>query len=96
MHLNISLMKTSLSEVYKYITFRTFEVMDNKLNRIKEVLVRQGVSQKDLATQLDKNEHSVSNWCINKSQPHLKELYKIAELLKVEVCDLLVKTENRT
>jgi len=96
MHYNISLMKTSLSEVYKYITFRTFEVMDNKLNRIKEVLVRQGVSQKDLATQLDKNEHTVSNWCINKSQPHLKELYKIAELLKVEVCDLLVKTENRT
>ena len=96
MHFNISLMKISVSEVYKYITFRTFEVMDNKLNRIKEVLVRQGVSQKDLATQLDKNEHTVSNWCINKSQPHLKELYKIAELLKVEVCDLLVKTENRT
>ena len=96
MHFNISLMKTNLSEVYKYITFRTFEVMDNKLNRIKEVLVRQGMSQKDLATQLEKNEHTVSNWCINKSQPHLKELYKIAELLKVDVCDLLVKSENRT
>ena len=64
--------------------------MDKKLNRIKEVLVRQGVSQKDLAAKLEKNEHTISNWCINKSQPHLKELYKIAELLEVEVCDLLV------
>ena len=75
--------------MYKYITFYTFETMGTKLNRIKEVLVRKGVSQKDLATQLGKNEHTVSNWCINKSQPHLKELFKIAEVLKVNVCDLL-------
>ena len=87
-------MKTNISEVYKCFTFRTFEVMDNKLNRIKEVLVRQGVSQKDLAAQLEKNEHTISNWCINKSQPHLKELYKIAEILEVNVCDLLVNGKD--
>ncbi len=69
--------------------------MDNKLNRIKEVLVRQGVSQKDLAAQLEKNEHTISNWCINKSQPHLKELYRIAEILKVDVCDLLVSLKEK-
>ncbi|QMU66013.1 MAG: helix-turn-helix domain-containing protein [Flavobacteriaceae bacterium] len=68
--------------------------MNNKLNRIKEILVRQGVSQKDLAAHLEKNEHTVSNWCINKSQPHLKELYKIAEILKVNVCDLLVNNKD--
>jgi len=68
--------------------------MDNRLNRIKEVLVRRGVSQKDLAVQLEKNEHTVSNWCINKSQPHLKELYKIAEILEVNVCDLLINDKN--
>ncbi len=88
-------MKIDLSEVYKYITFRTFESMDKKLNRIKEVLVRQGISQKDLAAQLEKNEHTVSNWCINKSQPHLKELYKVAEILEVNVCDLLVDGRNQ-
>ncbi|TRX46332.1 helix-turn-helix transcriptional regulator [Fulvivirga sp. M361] len=64
--------------------------MDNKLNRLKEILVREGVSQKDLAVQLEKNEHTVSNWCINKSQPHLKELYKIAEILQVDICELLI------
>ncbi len=96
MHYSFSFMNSILSKVHKYITFSTFEAMDNKLNRIKEVLVRRGVSQKDLAAKLEKNEHTISNWCINKSQPHLKELYKIAELLEVEVCDLLVELKNRT
>ena len=68
--------------------------MSEKFNRIKEILVRQGVSQKDLALQLDKNEHTVSNWCINKSQPHLKDLFKIAEILEVDVCELLVSTKS--
>jgi len=68
--------------------------MYEKLNRLKEVLVREGVSQKDLAAQLGKNEHTVSNWCINKSQPHLKDLYAVANLLSVEVCELLVPKKN--
>ena len=68
--------------------------MYEKLNRLKEVLVREGVSQKDLAARLGKNEHTVSNWCINKSQPHLKDLYTVAELLGVEVCELLVPGRN--
>lgn len=68
--------------------------MNEKFNRIKEILIRQGVSQKDLALQLDKNEHTVSNWCINKSQPHLKDLFKIAEILEVDVCELLVSTKS--
>ncbi|XOV68690.1 MAG: helix-turn-helix transcriptional regulator [Fluviicola sp.] len=66
--------------------------MDKKLNRLKEILVREGVSQKDLAKKLDKNEHTISNWCINKSQPHLKDLYKIADILKVDICELLVRS----
>lgn len=65
-------------------------MMDKKLNRLKEILVREGVSQKGLAAELEKNVHTVSNWCINKSQPHLKDLYRIAEILDVDVCELLV------
>ena len=64
--------------------------MNERINKIKEVLVRKRVSQKDLAAQLEKNEHTVSNWCINKSQPHLRELKRIAEILDVDICDLLV------
>lgn len=76
--------------MYIYFTLCTFGVMDKKLNRLKEILVREEVSQKDLAAKLEKNVHTVSNWCINKSQPHLKDLYRIAEILDVEVCELLV------
>ncbi|MEL7146992.1 MAG: helix-turn-helix transcriptional regulator [Bacteroidota bacterium] len=65
--------------------------MGDRFNRIKEILVREGVSQKELASTMNKTEHTVSNWCINKSQPHLKELFKIAEILEVDVCELLAK-----
>lgn len=69
--------------------------MSERINKIKEVLVRKGVSQKELAAQLEKNEHTVSNWCINKSQPHLKDLYKIAIFLDVDICELLISNKNK-
>ncbi|NQY10285.1 MAG: helix-turn-helix transcriptional regulator [Flavobacteriales bacterium] len=68
--------------------------MDERINKIKEVLVSKGVSQKDLAEKLDKNVHTVSNWCVNKSQPHLKDLKQIALLLDVDISELLVKTKG--
>lgn len=68
--------------------------MEGKFNRIKEVLARQGVSQKDLAAHLDKSEHTISNWCINKTQPHLKELHKIANFLDVDVLELLISNKK--
>ena len=69
--------------------------MDERINKIKEVLVRKGINQKDLAEKLGKNEHTISNWCINKSQPHLKELQRIAEILDVDICDLLVSKKDK-
>lgn len=68
--------------------------MDERINKIKEVLVRKGISQKELAAHLEKNEHTISNWCINKSQPHLKELQKTAKFLDVDICELLVSTKE--
>lgn len=68
--------------------------MDERINKIKEVLVRKGVSQKELAAYLEKNEHTISNWCVNKSQPHLKELQKTAQFLDVDICELLVSTKE--
>lgn len=68
--------------------------MDERINKIKEVLVSKGISQKDLAEKLDKNVHTVSNWCVNKSQPHLKDLKEIAIFLDVDISELLVKTKK--
>jgi putative transcriptional regulator len=61
----------------------------NAINRLKVVLVEKNLSSKWLAEQLDKNEATISRWCTNNVQPSLTTLAEIAELLKVNVSDLL-------
>lgn len=65
-----------------------------RINRIKEVLVIQGKSQKWLAEQLGKSTTAVTAFCNNKSQPHLKDLKRIAEILDVDIRELLVGTKG--
>ena len=67
--------------------------MAERINRIKEVLVIKGVSQKELAAQLGKNPNTVTAMCNNKSQPHLKDLKRIAVILDVDIRELLVPTK---
>ena len=67
--------------------------MNERINRIKELLVIKGMSQKELAAKLDKNPNTITAMCNNKSQPHLKELRRIAEILDVDVRELLVPTK---
>ena len=61
-----------------------------KINRLKIVLVEQGRTGKWLASQLGKNEATISRWCSNTSQPSLEMLMKIAELLNVDSRDLII------
>ena len=67
--------------------------MTDRINRIKEVLVIQGKSQVWLAEKLGKSTTSITAICNNKSQPHLKDLKKIAEILDVDIRELLVSTK---
>ena len=60
-----------------------------KLNRIKVVLVEKQKTGKWLAEALGKGQSTVSKWCTNTSQPDLYTLAKIAELLEVNIKDLL-------
>jgi len=53
-------------------------------------LVEQNKTGKWLADQLGKSTCTVSKWCQNTIQPDLKTLNEIANLLKVDVKDLLV------
>lgn len=64
-----------------------------KLNRLKTVLVEKEVSQTDLAAQLGKSFSTVNNWCCNRQQPSVELLAKIAEILSVNIKDLLVDTK---
>lgn len=66
-----------------------------KINRIKVVLVEQGKTGKWLAEQLGKNEATISRWCSNTSQPSLKMLVQIANVLKVNTKDLINDIEEK-
>jgi transcriptional regulator with XRE-family HTH domain len=69
--------------------------MANKvINRIKIVLVEQGRTNKWLADKLGKNSTSVSRWCTNDAQPSLETLVEIAEVLGVDVRELLVSNKK--
>ena len=66
-----------------------------KLNRIKAVLVEQDKSQKWLAEQLGKSFSTTNAYCCNRQQPNLDTLYRIAQLLPVELKELIVdNTKN--
>ena len=64
-------------------------MMSKEINRIKVVLVDKKRTNKWLAEQLDKDPATVSKWCTNSAQPSLEMLIKIAQLLEVEVNELL-------
>lgn len=65
------------------------------INRLKVVLVEQGRTNKWLAEKVSKNVATVSRWCTNDMQPSLETLVEIAEILNVDVRELLVSTKER-
>lgn len=64
--------------------------MENKqLNRIKVVLVEKRRTGVWLAEQLGVSPVTISKWCSNITQPTLQTLDKIAELLEIDMRELL-------
>ncbi len=63
------------------------------LNRIKVTLVEKQKTGKWLAEQMGKSACTVSKWCSNSIQPDLVTLNKIAELLNVDVRDLITPSK---
>lgn len=61
------------------------------MNRIKDVLEQKGIKQKWLAEQLGKSYNMVNSYAKNRRQPSIEDLYKIAEILDVEVATLLIE-----
>lgn len=61
----------------------------SNINRIKVVLVEKGKTGKWLSEQLGKSTCTVSKWCQNSVQPDLNTLKKIAQLLDVNITQLL-------
>ncbi|MCK9299787.1 MAG: helix-turn-helix transcriptional regulator [Bacteroidales bacterium] len=66
------------------------------MNRIKEVLNEKGIKQTWLAEKLGKSFKMVNAYACNRKQPTLVTLFQIAELLNVNVKDLIAdKNEER-
>ncbi len=59
------------------------------MNRIKEVLEEKGIKQKWLAEKLGKSFSIVNAYVCNRRQPSLEGLFDIAEILQVDVKDLI-------
>ena len=60
------------------------------MNRIKEVLKAKDISQTELADRLGKTFNMVNLYATNKVQPTIPVLYQIADILNVDVRDLLI------
>ena len=64
-----------------------------EFNQIKVVLVKKKRTGKWLAEQIGKSNCTVSKGCSNAAQPDIPTLSKIAEVLEVDIRDLLVGNE---
>ena len=64
-------------------------IMAKDLNRLKVVLAEKKIKNRQLAEKLGKDEATISKWCTNNLQPNLEMLIKIAQVLEVEVQELI-------
>ena len=64
--------------------------MEQRINRIKVVLAEKQRTNKWLAENLGREYSTISKWCTNTTQPDLQTLSKIAEILGVNIRELLV------
>ena len=68
----------------------TIQMEENiNLNRLKVALVERNKTSKWLAEQMGKSETTISRWASNKSQPSVEQLFAIAEILNMDVRELL-------
>ena len=78
--------------MFFFVTLRQInlkQMAKKDLNRIKVVLVEKKRTNKWLAEQLGKDQGTISKWCTNTCQPDLGNLMKIAELLDVDLNELV-------
>lgn len=65
------------------------------MNRIKEVLKDKGISQTWLADKMEKSYNTINEYARNVRQPSLEDLYRIAEILDVEIKVLIVSNKKK-
>ena len=64
------------------------------MNRIKEVLKEKGIKQIWLADKLGKSYNMVNGYVQNRQQPRLEVLNDIAEILNVDIKELIISSKE--
>jgi len=64
------------------------------MNRIKEVLQEKGIKQIWLAEKLGKSYNIVNGYVQNRQQPRLEVLMAIAEILDIDVKELIISNKE--
>lgn len=85
-----SISKNKITTPFSYISANELLAM----NRIKNVLEEKKLTQTWLAEKLGKSYNMVNSYVQNRQQPRLEVLVHIAQLLDVDVKDLLVSTKT--
>lgn len=65
------------------------------MNRIKEVLKDKGISQTWLADKMEKSYNTINEYARNVRQPSLEDLYRIADILDVDIKVLIVSNKKK-
>ncbi|WP_375581410.1 helix-turn-helix transcriptional regulator [Marivirga tractuosa] len=65
------------------------------MNRIKEVLEEKGIKQTWLAEKLGKSYNMVNGYVQNRQQPRLEILNEIADILNVDVRELIISNKEK-
>ena len=82
--------------ISKFALYSTRMIMKEDLNRLKIVLAEHKKTNKWLADQLKKDPATVSKWCTNNTQPSLETLRDIADLLEIDIKELINSTRVST
>jgi putative transcriptional regulator len=65
------------------------------MNRIKTILEEKGLTQTWLSNELGKSYNMVNAYAQNRRQPSLEVLFEIADILKVDVKQLLNSNKKK-
>ena len=69
--------------------------MTSEMNRIKEVLEQKGIKQTWLAEKLGQSYNMVNAYAQNRQQPRLETLLEIANILDVDVKELIISNKKQ-
>lgn len=81
--------KTNFYQI-KFCSFVPGRQKNTNMNRIKEILETKSISQTELTNRLGKTFNMVNLYATNKVQPPIPVLYQIADILNVDIRELLI------